>query len=98
NRDFFPALASIEANRIDALWACYDGRTQAAIVQPAVLGALVTAYRDVLKRQGSDREQDSVVDQLQFLIDMLPAGDESDPVKGALTSLIEGIRTGLVRS
>lgn len=91
SRDFFHALAEVEADRIDALWACYDGRANACITQPDVLDRLIVRYCDVLKRLGSAREQDSATNQLKFLIDMLTAGDKSNKVRDALNRLIERI-------
>jgi hypothetical protein len=91
NRDFFHALAEVEAERIDALWACYDGRANACITSPDVLNGLIARYRDVLKRLGSAREQDSAANQLKFMIDMLPSGDKPNKVKDALKRLIAGM-------
>jgi hypothetical protein len=95
NRDFFHALAEVEAMRIDALWACYDGRGDACITHPDILNTLIARHCDVLKRLGSVSEQDSATNQLQFLIEMLTAGDKSNKVKEALTKLAEGIRKGV---
>ena len=92
NRDFFHALAEVEAQRLDALWACHDGRTDACLTEPDVLNRLIVSYCDIFKRLGSAREQDSATNQLQFLIDMLPSGDESKKVKETLRKLSEGIR------
>lgn len=91
NRDFFHALAEVEAARIDALWACLDGRSSACITNPDVLNGLIARYRDVLKRLGSAREQDSAANQLNFMIDMLPSGDKPNKVKDALKRLIAGM-------
>ncbi|PWB47082.1 MAG: hypothetical protein C3F18_12250 [Nitrosomonadales bacterium] len=91
NRDFFHALAGVEAERIDALWACYDGRSNACITRSDELNGLIARYCDVLKRLGSAREQDSVTNQLKFLIDMLPSGDKPNMVKEALNKLIRGV-------
>ncbi|MDP2961117.1 MAG: CHAT domain-containing protein [Sulfurimicrobium sp.] len=91
NRDFFHALAEVEVARIDALWACYDGRSSACITHPDVLNGLTARYCDVLKRLGSAREQDSVTNQLTFLIDMLPSGDKPNKMKEALKTLIRGV-------
>lgn len=87
SRDFFHALAEVEAQRIDALWACYDGRNTAALTVAAVGEALGTRYRELLLRLGSPREQDSVTNHLQFLVDMLPPGGKSAKVGAALRSL-----------
>lgn len=95
NRDFFHALAAVEAMRIDALWAAYDGRDDAAITQPEVLNRLLAGTCDVLKRLGGAGQQDSAINQLQFLIAMLPSGDQSNRVKEALNRLAQGIRTCL---
>lgn len=91
SRDFFHALAEVDARRIDALWACYDGRAREGIIHTSVLADLIAHYRGLLKRLGSVREQDSATYQLHFLIDMLPSDDKSNKVKDALRGLIEGI-------
>lgn len=91
SRDFFHALAEVEAERIDALWACYDGRTASCITRPDVLNRLAARYCDVLRRLGSAREQDSASNQLKFLIDMLPSDDKSGKIIEALKKLVEGI-------
>ncbi len=100
NRNFFHALAEVEANRIDALWACYDGREDACITQPDVRRGLIDGYCEVLRRLGGASEQDSATNHLQFLMDMLTPGDKADKVKAdevkaALRTLAEGIRKGL---
>ena len=92
SREFFHALTDVAANRIDALWACYDGRADACICNPEVFDTLVAQTRDILRRLGSAREQDSATNQLSFLIDMLPSDDKSNKVKDALRRLIEGIK------
>jgi hypothetical protein len=94
-RDFFHALAEVESHRIAALWACYDGRSEACIAVPGVVNELLLHYRGVLQRLGSTRERDSVTNQLQFVIDMLPSDDRSNRIKHALRSLIEGIEREL---
>ncbi|PPK73906.1 lecithin:cholesterol acyltransferase [Methylobacter tundripaludum] len=90
-RDFFHALAEVEADRIDVLWACYDGRDELSITNPDVQNRLIARYCDVLNRMGSVREQDSATNQLKFLIDMLPSDNTPNNIKGALRKLIEGI-------
>lgn len=87
SRDFFHALADIEAQRIDALWACYDGRSDAALTASAVSASLNSRYREILLRLGSSREQDSLLNHLQFLMDMLPSGGKSAKVAEALQIL-----------
>jgi len=90
-REFFHAMAEVEVVRIDALWACYEGRTEACITHPEVLNNLISRYRDLLMRLGSVREQDSAANQLRFLVAMLPADDKGKLVKKALQQLIDGI-------
>ena len=95
NREFFHALAEIEAERVDALWACVEGdRPQACLTEPAVLERLVSLYRNLLNRLGSVREQDSATNQLHFLIALLPETEDGLVLKGALQGLIEGIMSG----
>lgn len=95
NRYFFHALAEVERERIDALWACYDGRADACITEPDVLNRLIARYCEVLKRLGSASEQDSATNQLHFLIDMLPTGDEPNRIREKLRALADGIRKGV---
>ena len=94
SRGFFHAVAEVEARRIDALWACYDGRTGEKIIDSNVLDDLIAGYRGLLQRLGSIREQDSVTSQVQFLIAMLPSDDKANQVKNALRRLVGGIGHG----
>jgi len=73
-RDFFHALAELEAARVDALWASLDGQENEALSQPEVRAALVARYRDLFARLGNARVHDSATYQLQWLLDMLPGG------------------------
>jgi hypothetical protein len=93
DRSFFHALAEVEAKRVDALWACYDGRVTVSSndCQGLVLAALSADYVDLLKRLGSARENDSATTQQKFLIAMLPDDDKSRAVKEALQALVESI-------
>jgi hypothetical protein len=91
SRDFFHAIAGVEGQRINAVWACLDGRADDSLTDKGVSGELIIRYRGVLQRLGSVREQDSATNQLRFLIDMLPSDDRSNRVKDALRLLIEGI-------
>ena len=94
-REFFHALAQVDAQRIDALWACYDGRKERCINDAPVLDRLISDYRGVLRRLGSIREQNSTTGQFQFLIDMLPSKAPASRVKGVLEQLVEGINRDL---
>lgn len=95
SRGFFHALAAVEAERLDALWACYDGRTERAITEPAVVVRLISEYRGVLHRLGSAHEQSSATAQLRFLITMLPSTSTANRIKEALRQLIDGIERDL---
>ncbi|MFA5083081.1 MAG: CHAT domain-containing protein, partial [Hydrogenophilaceae bacterium] len=95
-REFFHAVAEVEADRIAALLACYQDRPKACISDPGVVNGLVARYGDLLNRLASAREQDSVINQLNFIIAMLPSDARSRPVKQGLRLLIEGIEKGLV--
>ncbi len=99
NREFFHALAEVEAERIDALWACYDEKRtpQACLTHIDVLNRLIARYRDLLKRLGSAREQDSATNQLRFLIALLPVNELGNRVKAALLQLIDGIEKDVVK-
>jgi hypothetical protein len=93
NREFLHALAEVEAERIDALWACYDEKRQPqdCLTHIDVLNRLAARYCDLLKRLGSAREQDSVINRLRFFIALLPADEMGTKVQEALQRLIEGI-------
>lgn len=73
-REFFHALAELEADRVDALWASLDERKSEAVSKPEVQAALVARYRDLFARLGNARVHGSATYQLQWLIDMLPGG------------------------
>ena len=91
NPSVFHALAAVEAGRIDALWACLDGRPQAGITRAEIRNGLAARYSDLMVRLGTVREQDSATSQLRFLIAMLPANDTGNPIRKALQHLIDGI-------
>ena len=91
NREFFHALAEVEAERIDALWACLDGREQHALTRPEVLARLIGLYRNLLNHLGSVREQDSATNQLRFLVALLPQDEQGLAISGALQRLIAGV-------
>ncbi len=100
DRDFLHALAEVDADRIDALWACYDGRDRVCLTDPKVLSRLIARYREVLERLGRARERDAVCNQLTFLNDMLPPDEKAKTkkVKEALGKLIEGVERDLFAS
>ena len=83
-RDFFNAIAEVEAQRIDAIWACYDGRDHAGITSNGGAEALADSYCGVMRRIGSAREHDSATNQFDFMIQMLPDDEHSVGVKTAL--------------
>ena len=91
NREFFHALAEVEAERIDALWACLDGREQNALTKPEVLARLIGLYRNLLNHLGGVREQDSATNQLYFLVALLPQDEHGLAISGALQRLIAGV-------
>ena len=92
SRQFFHAMAEVEAERVQALWACFDAkRIQACITDPDVRRKLVARYRSVFERMGSDREHESATNQLDSLNALLPAGKNSTKIKSALLQLIEEI-------
>lgn len=89
DRGFFHALAEVEAERIDALWASLDGRGIA--INDDVVAHLACRYRDLLRRLGNAGQQNSATNQLSFLISMLPSGQESNGLKGTLKQLADGV-------
>jgi hypothetical protein len=91
-RVFFHALAEIDALRVDALWACFDGRTAQCITLPGVTDSLIQRYGDLLDRLGSVREKNSAAGQFDFLVEMLPDTKKSKEIKVALTRLKQGIQ------
>jgi hypothetical protein len=81
----------VEAERIDALWACLDDRPQACITRPEIQKELAARYSDLIIRLSTVREQDSATNQLRFIITMLPANDIGKPIKKALQQLMHQI-------
>ncbi|SHO49033.1 CHAT domain-containing protein [Desulfopila aestuarii] len=93
SRQFFHAMAAVEAERIRALWGCYQEKKAAfCLTDPEVRQQIAERYRDLLKRLGSPREQDSATNQLDFLIAFLPSDKKGAKVKEALQQLITDIR------
>jgi hypothetical protein len=90
-RVFFHAMAEVEAERIDALWACCDGRSSACISRPEVAKKLLEHYCDLLARLGSVREKESATNQLSFIIALLPADEQGKLIKRALIPVRDGI-------
>ena len=86
-------MAEVEAQRIDSLWAFLDkNRPLGRLSNPEVANQLIGLYRNVLGRLGSIREQDSTINHLHFLINLLPkAGEQIPEIKRALEGLITGI-------
>jgi len=94
NRQFFHAVAEIEAERIRALWGCYQQKKSGiCLTDQTVREQIAERYRDLVKRLGSPREHDSAINQLDFLIALLPSDKKGIKVKEALQQLITDIRT-----
>jgi hypothetical protein len=81
DRRFFHALAGIQCDLVAALWASLDDPAVAPVPSDTA-----KRIKDLLARLGSPREQDSVIRQLRFLADLLPAKHSA---KSALAALIE---------
>jgi hypothetical protein len=90
-RTFYHSLAAVEAQRIDALWACLDGRAEGCISKSEVIDKLATTYRGIIKWQGNAHDRDSVVYQLKLMADMIPEGRALNPVRIALRKLADAI-------
>jgi hypothetical protein len=91
-RELCHALAEIEAERIDALWACLEEtRQQASLTEPEVFNRLTSQYRQVLNRLGDDCDQDPATHRLRFVIALLPEDEPSRTIKEALQRLVEKI-------
>lgn len=92
---FSPALIKAESQRIDALWACCaDDRTEQRITQPATLGNLSILYRDALVAAGSAgsaEQRCEALQQLHFLIDLLPEPEPGVAIKAALQQLLAAV-------
>ncbi len=72
-RTYYNALASTDAKRVGSLWAYLDpGDIDERLSNPEVANELVDQYRDIRERFGSSREQESTINQLNFLIKLLP--------------------------
>ncbi len=87
DRKFFHAVAEIDAARIDALWACLDGRSAQALTVPAIRDGLAVRYRDLFRRMGGAGERDSTLKQLQAPAGLLRDSKVSREVRAALDSL-----------
>ncbi len=73
DRDFFHALAPVEAKRIEILLAALANDKTHRAASAEFFDAVVADYKDALRRNGTAREHDSVLDQPRFLLDLLPA-------------------------
>ena len=92
DRQFFHALAEIEAERIRALWGCYQQKNGGiCLTDPTIRESIAERYRDLLKRLGSLREQDSATNQMHFLVALLPLDKTGKKTKEALQQLITDI-------
>lgn len=88
---FFHAMAVVDAARVDALWACFDGRDGEAIMQESVQDALAASYSEVLTRLGNKREKNSTINQIQALVDLMEVAEKNAPIRKALRNLQEKI-------
>ena len=92
---FSPALIKAESQRIDAQWACCaDDRTEQRITQPATLDNLSVLYRDALVTAGSAgsaEQRCEALQQLHFLIDLLPEPEPGAAIKAALQQLLAAV-------
>lgn len=87
-RSFFHAFAEIEAKRIDALWACLDGREAQALTRAEVHDPLTAEHKHLFFRLGDAREHDSALNQLRWLIAMLPPGNERDALRRLMDAIV----------
>ena len=87
-REFFHALAEVEAERISALWACYDNNhQQECITNPPVLDRLVKRYTDIRQRFARTDNFDAALEPLRFIVAMLPQDEECATFREALLAL-----------
>lgn len=87
-RQFFHALAEVESERIDALWACLENRPEACITQAGIQEKLASRYCDIMVRFCFVQKQGLATRQIKFLVTMLPADNTGRPIKKALKQLI----------
>ncbi len=93
DHQFFHAVAEIDAERISAMWASINpDRIEESISEGKVQKRLIALYRDILRRLGSPREQESTINQFYFLMAMLPANPIGKKTKHALQHVINGIK------
>jgi hypothetical protein len=86
---FLLALIKAESRRIDALWACCtDDRIQDRITEPETGEALSGLYRDALAKAGNPEQRAAALQQLHFLIDLLPENKQGAAIKTALLQLL----------
>lgn len=86
-RNFFHAVAEIDAARIDALWACLDGRSAQALTNAAIRNGLAERYRELFARMGVAGEKNSVIKQLGVIVKLIGTGRSFADTKDALISL-----------
>ncbi|MDD3519238.1 MAG: CHAT domain-containing protein, partial [Chromatiales bacterium] len=91
DRRFFHALAEVEAERIEAQWACRQAGAQTCIEREEVIERLAGRYLDLFERLGSARERDSTLTQLRFLVAMLPDKAPAKATQDALRQLVTRI-------
>ncbi|MBI2305839.1 MAG: CHAT domain-containing protein [Rhodocyclales bacterium] len=89
-RNFFHAVAEIDAARVDALWACLDGRGAQALTNAAVCDGLAERYRALFGRMGAAGERDSALKQVRVFLKLLPDNPHSRKFSAALQRLLEG--------
>jgi pimeloyl-ACP methyl ester carboxylesterase len=88
-RTYFHALSKVDAARVNALWACFDGRDGESITQQIVLNALAVSYRDVHTRLGNPREKNSALNQIDVLVELMNGAAQYESIRNALSNLRE---------
>ncbi|MDO8933154.1 MAG: CHAT domain-containing protein, partial [Rhodocyclaceae bacterium] len=68
----FHALAAAQGSLIAALWASETGPAKASLTHPAVQDLVAERFLGVIGHRGSDREKNSVANQLEMLRVLLP--------------------------
>lgn len=86
-RDFFHAYAEVDAARVGATWAMLNGRKAKELDEEDALKSLVRDHVSLFKRMGNPRTHDSALNQLRWLIALLPSDGEYSALRAALRKL-----------
>jgi len=91
---YFHALAEADAARVEAMIAVLTDRPDAGLTSTKVLEDVAQRYRSLFVRLGSAQEHDSTLNQLAWLVRLLPAKGKGHELAAALKALQKAIKLG----